>query len=55
MKAGATGGIEAVVKAISTHISDASVCQKGCGALKSMALNNGKMLIKMNETNEKSS
>ena len=42
MKAGAVGGIEAVVKAINTHISNAGVCEKGCGALCNMTANNGK-------------
>ena len=42
MKAGAAGGIEAVVKAISTHISNAGVYISGCGALLSMTINNGK-------------
>ena len=45
VKAGAAGGIEAVVKAINTHIDYAGVCQHGCGALWSMTLN-GKKLIK---------
>ena len=39
MKAGAAGGIEAVVKAINTHIKNPSVCQQGCSALWSMTLN----------------
>ena len=38
-KAGVAGGIEAVVKAINTHISNAGVCEKGCGALRSMTVN----------------
>ena len=33
MKAGTAGGIKAVVKAINTHISNAGVCKKGCGAI----------------------
>ena len=41
-KAGAAGGIEAVVKAINTHISNAGVCEQGCGALLNMTANNGK-------------
>ena len=45
MKAGETEGIETVVKAINTHISNANVCQMGCAALVNM-LNNGKTLIK---------
>ena len=39
MKAGAAGGIEAVVKAISTHISNTDVCEWGCGALWNMTVN----------------
>ena len=42
VKAGAAGGIEAVVKAINTHISNAGVCEQGCGALLNMTANNGK-------------
>ena len=42
MKAGTAGGIEAVVKAISTHIGDPGVCYIGCAALWSMTFNNGK-------------
>ena len=39
MKAGAVGGIEAVVKAINTHINNADVCERGCGALWNMTVN----------------
>ena len=42
MKAGAAGCIEAVVKAINTHINNAGVCDRGCGALNNMTANNGK-------------
>ena len=42
MKAGAAGGIEAVVKAINTHIGNAGVCENGCGALRSMTKSTGK-------------
>ena len=49
MKAGATGGIDAVVKAINTHIDNAGVCYQGCGALMSMAVN-GKTTDKHNQT-----
>ena len=35
VKAGTAGGVEAVVKAINTHINNASACEKGCGALAS--------------------
>ena len=44
MKAGKAGGIEAVAKAINTHINNAGVCEQGCGALWSMTVNNGKIL-----------
>ena len=46
VKAGKAGGVEAVVKAIYTHINDSSVCLQGCGALWAMTGNNGKALIK---------
>ena len=42
MKAGTAGGVEAVVKAISTHIENADLCEFGCGALWNMTVNNGK-------------
>ena len=38
-KAGIAGSIEAVVKAINTHIDSADVCEYGCGALRNMAVN----------------
>ena len=50
MKAGAAGGIEAVVKAINTHINNADVCEKGCGALNNMTLNGKNTYI--NKTNK---
>ena len=31
-RAGVAGGIEAIVKAMTTHIDNADVCQRGCGA-----------------------
>ena len=46
VKTGAAGGIEAVIKAIYTHISNAGVCKNGCAALWSMAFN-GKTLNKL--------
>ena len=52
MKAGATGGIDAVVKAINKHIDNAGVCYQGCGTLWSMTLSNGKTLGKITNTNE---
>ena len=42
MKAGAAGGIEAVVKVINTHIDNADLCEKGCGALNNMTANGKK-------------
>ena len=39
-KAGAAGGIEAVVNAINTHINNSDVCEKGCGALFNMSKDN---------------
>ena len=48
MKAGAAGGIEAIVKAINTHISNAAICEQGCGALNNMTAVNGKTLNKTN-------
>ena len=44
MKAGG-GGIEAVVKAINTHIGNADVCEQGCGALNNMTANGKKKKI----------
>ena len=42
MKAGAAGGIEAIVKAVNTHIDNSDVCYSGCAALFSMTFDNGK-------------
>ena len=42
IKAGKVGGIEAVVKAINTNITDVDVCEQGCGALCNMTAK-GKM------------
>ena len=42
VKAGTSGGIEAVVKAINTHIRNAGVCENGCGAFVSITKGNGK-------------
>ena len=39
MKAGAAGGIEAVVKVINAHIYNASICEQGCRALANMIIN----------------
>ena len=39
MKAGETGGIVAVVKAVNTHINNPDVCVNGCGALWNMTFN----------------
>ena len=46
MKAGTAGAIETVVKAINTHVSNADVCEKGCGALNNMVNENSKILTK---------
>ena len=43
------GGIEAVVKAINTHIRNADVCKTGCGALGNVTFNNGKTADKINQ------
>ena len=45
MKVGTAGGIDAVVKAINTHINNADVCKSGCDALRNMAFNNGKNTV----------
>ena len=42
IKAGAAGGVEAVVKAINTHISNVNVCENGCGVLWNITFNNSK-------------
>ena len=42
VKAGAAGGIEAMIKVINTHINNADVCENGCGALYNITANNGK-------------
>ena len=49
VKAGAAGGIEAVVKAINTHINNVGVCYKGCGTLLNMTEFNGKTQIKQQQ------
>ena len=46
MKAGTAGGVEAVVKAIDTHINNASVCKNGCGALWNMTTDSSKSIVK---------
>ena len=45
VKARVAGGIDTVVKAMNTHISNASVCYAGCNALTNMAFNNGKIVL----------
>ena len=42
VNAGEAGGIEAVVKAVNTHIDNPDVCEQGCWALWNMTFNNGK-------------
>ena len=51
MKAGAAGGIDAVVKAINTHIDNADVCEWGCVALWNMTIN-GKNTTNKTTTNK---
>ena len=56
VKAGTAGGIDAVVKAINIHISNAGVCENGCCALRSMTYNNGKNTwLNTNKSNEMNS
>ena len=43
--AGAAGGIEAVVEAMNRHADNAGVCEQGCGALWSMAINRSKPFL----------
>ena len=52
MKAGAAGGIEAVVKAINIHIENVDICEYGCGALCNMTANNGKNFDKTTNSNK---
>ena len=51
VKAGTAGGIEAVVKAINTHINNADVCEQGCGALWNMTVN-GKNTDKIQQAHQ---
>ena len=39
MKAVAAGGIEDVMKAISTHIDNADTCKFGCGGFNNITIN----------------
>ena len=52
MKAGTAGGIEAIVKAINTHINNSDVCENGCNALWNMTANGKKTLIKQQKQDE---
>ena len=45
MKAGAAGGVDAIVKAINTHINNAGVCENGCCALMSISINGKNAMI----------
>ena len=45
VKVGTAGGIEAIVKAINTHINNTKVCQIVCAILENTALNNSKTHI----------
>ena len=49
VKAGASGGIEAVVKAINIHINNIGVCEKGCRALCNMTANSKNNWIKQQQ------
>ena len=52
MKAGAEGGIEAIVKAINIHINNSDVCRRGCSALWNLAHSRGKNIDKNKQTKE---
>ena len=43
VKAVAAGGIDAIVRAMNTHINNADVCEYGCCALCNMAINRSKL------------
>ena len=51
MKAGAAGGIDAVVKAINKHIDNAGVCKYGCMTLDTTTCDNSKN-AKIKQLNE---
>ena len=51
-KAGTTGAIETVVKAINTHIDNADVCEEGCNTLRNMTCDNGKNTDKIAKQSE---
>ena len=53
MKAVAAGGIEAVVKAINTHVDNAGVCEWVCRALMSMTTLDGKNTDKITQNEMK--
>ena len=55
MKAGTGGGIEAVMRAINTHINNAGVCEWGCGALLNMTINGKNNTDKTHNENEMNS
>lgn len=42
MKAGEKGGTEVVIRAINTHINNASVCENGCCTLRNIIKGNSK-------------
>ena len=52
MKVGTAGGIEAVVRAINTHIDNADVCKSGCDALRNMTVNGKNTLNKTNSKHQ---
>lgn len=45
VKAGQFGAIEVILDAIKIHVSNADVCEKGCGALWNITVN-GKLPLK---------
>ena len=49
VNAGARGGIEAVVKAINTHINNAGVCENGCGTLWNITRDSRKSMLRHNK------
>ena len=52
VKAAAVGGIEAVLKAINTHINNADVCTVECIALWNILTNNCKNINKVIQHNQ---
>lgn len=42
IKARESGAIEIILSTLRKHMNNADVCERGCGALMNIALNNGK-------------